>query len=398
MRYRFGSHLLVPRTRELVADGAAVAIEPQVFDLLLTLIERRDRVVATDELLSLVWGGRVVSESAIAARISAARAAVADDGTGQRVIRTIRRRGFRFVAEVAVEDDAAVGRRDGDEPQRPRTAFCRSADGTRIAWSANGSGPPVIKVGHWLTHLEHDRQSPIWRPWLDALEARVRLVRYDQRGNGLSDRETADFALDRFVEDLEAVVEASGYRRFALYGTSQGVPVAIAYAVRHPEQVGRLILQGGFARGRMVRGSAREREQAAAILTLIRGGWGEAGSAFLAAFASLFVPTGTREQLDSLAELQRLTTTAETAALLREAFDRFDVYALLEKVVAPTLVIHARGDAVQPLAEGRELATGIAGAEFVLLDSANHVPLTHDPSWDANLAAIVRFAADPETS
>lgn len=392
MLYRFGSFTLMPGPRELRDAGRLTAVEPQVFDLIVGLIERRERVVPTDELLALAWGGRIVSDSAIAARISAARAVVGDDGQRQAVIRTVRGRGFRFVAPVEVEDSTPAVAPEGS-PGQQRVGFCRSADGTRIGYAVSGAGPSLIKVGHWLTHLEHDRRSPIWRPLLAALEGRFRLVRYDQRGNGLSDRHARDFALERFVEDLEAVVAASGTERFALYASSQGVPVAIAYAVRHPGRVSHLIVQGGFARGRALRGDAAEQAQAEAMLTLIRNGWGEAGSAFLSAFASLFVPTGTREQVDSLAELQRLTTSAETAVALRRAFDRFDASALLPAVSVPTLVLHARGDAVQPLSEGRELATAIPGAEFVLIDSPNHVPLAHDPGWAPMMDAISAFVA-----
>jgi len=395
--YRFGDCELALATRELRVGGASRPVEPQVFDLLLCLVKAGARVVSRDELVAEVWRGRIVSDSAISARISAARAAIGDDGTAQRWIRTVPRRGFRFAGDVqtvparAAADGRPATATPVDAHQRVR--FCRSADGARIAWGAIGAGYPLVKSGHWLTHLEHDWHSPIWRPILDELGRRFRVTRYDQRGNGLSEWEVADFSLDRFVEDLEAVVDAAQLERFALYGTSQGAAIAIAYAVRHPDRVSHLILQGGFARGRLRRGSDAEREQGEAMLTLIRHGWGRPGSVFVRAFASMFVPGATREQLDSLVELQLRTTSPENAARLRAAVDRLDVSDLLAGVQMPTLVLHSRDDAIQPVDQGRELATGIPGAEFVLLESANHVLLPEETAWRELFDEMGRFVA-----
>lgn len=422
--YRFGDCELALATRELRVGGASRPVEPQVFDLLLCLVKAGARVVSRDELVAEVWRGRIVSDSAISARISAARTAIGDDGTAQRWIRTVPRRGFRFAGDVqtvpardagahahaqahaqaedhteahaeAHAEAAADGRQATATPvdAHQRVRFCRSADGTRIAWGAIGAGYPLVKSGHWLTHLEHDWHSPIWRPILDELGRRFRVTRYDQRGNGLSEWEVADFSLDRFVEDLEAVVDAAQLERFALYGTSQGAAIAIAYAIRHPDRVSHLILQGGFARGRLRRGSDAEREQGEAMLTLIRHGWGRPGSVFVRAFASMFVPGATREQLDSLVELQLRTTSPENAARLRAAVDRFDVSDLLAGVQMPTLVLHCRDDAIQPVDQGRELASGIPGAEFVLLESANHVLLPGETAWRELFDEMGRFVA-----
>lgn len=388
MRYRFGACELIPETRELAVDGSPRPVEPQVFDLLLFVVKERARVVTQDELIGAVWGGRIVSDSAVAARISAARSAIGDDGARQERIRTIRGRGFRFVGEVeeiaaAPQGIAAVGRQ--------RIAFCRSADGTGIGYAISGDGYPLVKVGNWLTHLEHDWASPIWQPFLGRLGKSFRLLRYDQRGNGLSDWTVGDFSPDRFVEDLEAVVAAAGLDRFALYGASQGVPIGIAYAARHPERVSHLILHGGYEQGRLVRGTASEREQGSAILTLIRHGWGKRDSAFIKAFAAMFIPDGSGEQVDSLADLQRLTTSPENAAALRHAIDHFDVSGILGQVRTPTLVVHARNDAIQPFDQGRRIAAGIAGAEFLQLDSGNHVILPQEKAWPVLFDAIERF-------
>ncbi|MGE0804758.1 MAG: alpha/beta fold hydrolase [Burkholderiaceae bacterium] len=380
------------------------------------LIEQRHRVVSHDELIATVWNRRIVSDSAISARISAARSAIGDDGTRQCRIRTVPRRGFRFVGDVTAtasgktdEPNAAAGDSTAPAPAhasaatgpgnrrgRQRIAFCRSADGTQIAYASSGDANayPLVKAGHWLTHLEHDWNSPIWRPMLDELDQRFRVVRYDQRGNGLSDWQVDDFALERFVEDLESVVDAAGLERFALYGSSQGAPIAIAYACRHPRRVSHLILHGGYAKGRLVRDAESDRAQGEALLTLIRHGWGQPGSPFIRAFSSLFLPGGSREQIDSLVDLQRLTTSPENAARLRAAVDRFDVGAQLSQIAVPTLVLHARDDGVQPLEQGRRLAAGIPRAEFVLLDSGNHVILMQEPAAAVLLRELTRFVLD----
>ncbi|HEV7328842.1 MAG TPA: alpha/beta fold hydrolase [Bosea sp. (in: a-proteobacteria)] len=392
MRYRFGAFELVPETRELLAAGQPRAIEPQVFDLLHYLVCERERVVSQDDLIAAVWHGRIVSDSAISARISAARAAIDDGGKRQDWIRTVARRGFRFIGQVEQVDAAQQVAKPAPSPEMPhqRVAFCRSRDGTRIAYATSGAGYPMVKAGHWLTHLEHDWHSPLWQPLLCQLGQRFSLMRYDQRGNGLSDWSVADFSLERFVEDLEAAVDAAGLARFVLYGTSQGVPIALAYARRHPDRLSHLVLHGGFVKGRLVRSGA-DREQGLALLTLIRHGWGKANSPFLKAFATLFIPDGSREQIESLADLQRLTTSADNAAALRWAIDHFDVSDLLAVVAVPTLVIHANDDGVQPLDQGRELAAQIPGAEFLLLESRNHVIVPEEPAWPVLFDGIERF-------
>ena len=390
MRYRFGPFELVEETRELRADGQPRAVEPQVFDLLRFLIQARDRVVSQDELIQAVWNRRIVSDAAISARISAARAAVDDDGRRQEWIRTVPRRGFRFVGAVTAPDASDVPPKVTRQREQ-RIGFCRSRDGTRIAYAESGGGPPLVKAGHWLTHLEHDWQSPVWAPHLERLGRNFRLVRYDQRGNGLSDWDIGPLSLECFVDDLEAVVDAAGLERFALFGSSQGVPIAIAFACRHPERVSRLVLYGGFEQGRLLRMKESERAQAEAILTLMRHGWGRPGSAFIDAFAALFIPDGNREQIDSLVDLQRRTTSPDNAVALRMAVDRFDVSDQLERVAAPTLVIHAQHDSVQPLDQGRQLASRIPGAEFVLLDSRNHILLPEEKDWPLLFDRLERF-------
>jgi DNA-binding winged helix-turn-helix (wHTH) protein/pimeloyl-ACP methyl ester carboxylesterase len=392
MVYRFGEYSLDTVKYELKHGDQKVSVEPQVFDVLRFLMENRERVVSKDDLIDAVWGGRIVSDATLSSRISAARSAVGDTGDAQSVIRTIPKRGFQFVIELEAENQTQNV--PHSSTHRQKVKFCRSLDGTQLAYATTGSGYPLVRAGHWLTHLEYDWHSPVWRPFLNQFGRHFQVTRYDQRGNGLSDWSVATFDLDRFTEDLEAVVEAAGLEKFALYGSSQGAPISIAYAVRNPHRVSHLILHGGYALGRLVRGSIEDREQGEALLTLIRYGWGKSGSPFLKAFSSMYIPGGTTEQIESLAELQRQTTTPENAVDIRKAIDSFDVTDLLDKISVPTLVIHARNDGVHPLDEGRKLAAGIRNSEFLMLDSNNHVILDHEPAWSELFDGIQSFVLE----
>jgi len=394
MRYHFGDCELCTESFTLTVAGRPRPVEPQVFDLLHLLVARAHMLVSHDDLIAEVWNGRIVSDAAISSRISAARAAIGDDGTRQAWIRTISRRGFSFVGKVHTEDEAPAPPKSSEHQT---IGFCRSADGTRIAWARSGSGPPLVRAGHWLTHLEHDWQSPVWRPVVDEFSSHFTLWRYDQRGNGLSDHAATDLSLEASVSDLISVIDSAGLDQFTLYGSSQGAPVAVEYALRHPGRVTRLILHGGFERGRRLRDNDGGAAMSQAMVTLIREGWGKPGSAFIRAFASIFMPDGSKEQLDSLADLQRLCTDAETAARLRWAIDGYSVAGRLGGVSVPTLVLHARHDAVHPFEQGLALAAGIPGAEFVQLDSANHVILPQEVAWETLFGAIRRFACLDQT-
>lgn len=270
--------------------------------------------------------------------------------------------------------------------------FTRSPDGTRLAWATSGSGPPVVKAANWLSHLEHDWVSPVWRHWFRFLSTRRRLIRYDARGCGLSDRRISDFGLDAQVADLEAVVDAAGLDRFSLLGISQGGTVAIEFAHRHPERVSRLVLYGAFARG-WFRGSEAVARQARALFELIEGGWGSANPAFRRVFTELFLPQGTAEQFRSFDELMRVTVRPEVARRIFETFGDIDVVARLATLRVPALVLHAREDAAVPASRGRELSAGIPGARFVELDSRNHLLLEGEAAWSRFCAAFDEFLA-----
>lgn len=398
MAFLFGDYVLDVERRELRREQALVSVEPQVFDLLVYLLRNRDRVVTKDDLIEAVWGGRIVSESTLTSRINAARKAVGDSGEQQTLIRTVPRKGIRFVGDV--REDAkpllpgAPATKTSAAPApnlHQKVRFCTASDGVRIAYAEVGDGRPLIKAANWLNHLEYDWESPVWSPFLHKLAENRRLIRYDARGNGLSDRDVADFSLDAFVRDLESVVDAMDLDRFALLGMSQGCPVSIAYAVRHPERVSRLVLAGGFARGRRKRGSAEEIASSDATLTLIRQGWGQDNPAFRQMFTSLFMPGATAEQMNSFNDMQRITASPENAARLRQAVDEIDVSALLAQVKTPTLVLHCRNDGMIPFDEGRRIAAEIPGAHFVALESRNHIFLENDPVWSRFFGELETF-------
>jgi class 3 adenylate cyclase/pimeloyl-ACP methyl ester carboxylesterase len=260
--------------------------------------------------------------------------------------------------------------------------FCTAPDGVQLAYSMIGQGAPLMKTGNWMTHLEFDLESPIWRHLYQELAKGHTLIRYDARGNGLSDRTVDEISFDAFVRDLETVVDAAGITRFALLGISQGCAVSIAYAVRHPERVSHLILYGGYAVGfrRRARTTA-QKEEDDAMLTLIRVGWGKENPAFRQLFTSQFIPGGTKEQADWFNELQRITVSTDVAARIFEANGDTDVTALLPRVSVPTLVLHAREDGRVPFEAGRRMAAGIPGARFVPLQGRNHLVLESEPAF-----------------
>jgi pimeloyl-ACP methyl ester carboxylesterase/DNA-binding winged helix-turn-helix (wHTH) protein len=399
--YRFEDAVLNCDTFELLVGGRRIPVEPQVFEVLRFLVENRDRMCARTEILEAVWGDRFVSDGALASRIAAARAAVADDGRAQRVIRTVHGRGFQFVAPVAVDEPGpaapAAPRPDHDHDHlRQSIRFCQTPDGAHLAVAEVGSGPPLVKAATWLTHVEHDWQSPVWRHWLTELGRRFRYIRYDARGGGLSDQDLTDHPVhdvERWADDLETAVDCSSVDRFVLFAMSQGAGTALAYCARHPERVSRLVILGGYVHG-MRRRDADAAAQAEIMPELIRVGWGGMNPAFRTVFTTTFVPEATSEQMRWFNDLTVRTATTENAVLLETAFFDQDFSDLARAVQVPALVLHARDDRAVPFDEGRTLAALIPGAEFVPLDSANHILLEHEPAWATFLSQLDRFTAD----
>ena len=408
MPFHFDDYTLDAGRRLLCRNGTAVHVEPQVFDLILHLVRNRDRVVSKDDLLAHVWGGRIVSESTLSNRINAARCALDDSGERQKYILTVARRGVRFVGEVredgfdsspaaAARGIAAVGESAMPAAVRQEVTFCQTPDGVRLAVAASGDGRPVVKTPNWLNHVEFDWQNPVWAPLTARLSEKFRLIRYDERGNGLSDWDVADISFEAFVRDLETVVDALGLGRFALFGFSHGAAVSIAYAARHPERVSRLVLSGGYAQGWGKRSKGEQAAQFEALSTLVGTGWAEDNPAFRQVFTSLYIPDATDEQMQWVNNLQNVAASPENTVRLIRALGNVDVAELLPRVAAPTLVLHSRGNTPVPLEQGLVLARSIPNARLVALESNNHIILSHEPAWDRYMNEICEFldADDP---
>ncbi|MDY6995092.1 MAG: alpha/beta fold hydrolase [Actinomycetota bacterium] len=392
--WRFDDYTLDTGRYELRCGDAVIRVEPQVFDVLTQLVSNNERFVSKEELFDSVWGGRFVGEAALTSRIKAARRALGDDGESQRYIRTVRGRGYQFVGTL--QADAAVLPEVEPEPEIPRQhiAFCRAADGVRLAYAVAGDGPPLVRAANWMTHLGYDVESPVWRHWVRDMALHNRFIRYDERGCGLSDWDAQDFTFDDWVTDLETVVEALGLERFPLLGVSQGGAVAVAYAARHPEKVTRLVLCGAYARGRAVRALSEDEKRAAALdLDLARVGWGRDDPAFRQVFAAQFLPDGTRSDWAAFDQLQRRTTSPENAVRFLEEFGRIDVRDQAGEVRCPTLILHSRDDHRVPMRYGEELAALISDSRLVALASNNHLLTATEPAWRVFCDEVSAFLA-----
>ncbi|MFS8976058.1 alpha/beta fold hydrolase [Cupriavidus necator] len=271
--------------------------------------------------------------------------------------------------------------------------LCTSRDGVRLAYAITGSGAPLVKAANWMSHLEFDVGSPVWSHMITALSAAHTLIRYDERGCGLSDRDIEDLSFDAWLRDLETIVDATGVEHFPLLGISQGASLAVAYAVAHPERVSHLVLHGGYARGRLKRDnlSPNLREEAELMNKLAELGWGQENPAFRQFFTTQFIPGGTAEQHAWFNELERVSTSPLNASRFMRVFNEIDVVALLPKVSCPTLVLHAVRDARVPFDEGRLIASAIPGARFVPLESGNHLLLETEPAWRRWLDEVCAF-------
>jgi pimeloyl-ACP methyl ester carboxylesterase/DNA-binding CsgD family transcriptional regulator len=282
---------------------------------------------------------------------------------------------------------------EGRAAVEQRIGFCTTSDGVRICYAVSGQGLPLVKAPNWLSHLEFERRSPVWRHWWEELARDHTLIRFDQRGSGLSDWQVPEQSFEAWVRDLEAVVEAVGLGRFALLGMSQGGAVAIEYAARHPERVERLVLYGAYTRGWGRRGDRERVEERQALVTLTRAGWGRDSPAYRQVFTARFMPEATLEQMDWFNELQRVSTSPENAAQVQMATREIDVLDRLPSVTAPTLVLHARYDESVPFDQGRLLASLIPNARLALLESRNHLLMASEPAWETALWEVRRFLA-----
>lgn len=395
--FTLGKWTVFPLEGRVERDNQSRRVQPKSMDVLLSLVEASGTVVERDELLRKVWGERAVSDEPLTRCIGELRRALGDTHRDPDYILTVPKRGYRLISKVAALP--------GDQPftdhldtsrdllARQKVQFCTAEDDVRIAYASVGAGPPIVKVANWLTHLELDWDAPVWSPMFRSLARDHLVIRYDERGNGLSDWQVADISFGAFVTDLETVVKATNVDRFALLGISQGASVSIEYAIRHPERVSHLILFGAYAAGWRIGASdavIRERE---AVMTLTASGWGQDNPAYRQIFSSTFMPGATTEELNWFNEFQRQTTSPENAVRFLSAFGDIDVRDRLEEVTVPTLVIHSLGDRRIPVQTGRDIAATIPNAEFVALESNGHLLLEREPASRVFVDEIRDFIA-----
>jgi pimeloyl-ACP methyl ester carboxylesterase/DNA-binding CsgD family transcriptional regulator len=282
---------------------------------------------------------------------------------------------------------------------RQHVRYATASDGARLAWAESGSGAlTIVKAANWLSHLEYEWDSPVWKHWIQFFSSQGRFIRYDERGCGMSEWQPAQLSTALWTSDLESVVDAAQPRdQFVLIGISQGAATCIEYAVRHPDRVAKMILYGGYARGGLLRGNDRTKLAFQAMVDLARAAWAQDNPAFRQVFTSRFIPGGSAEQLRWFNDLCVKSTAGEVVAELLQARGTVDIQPLLSRVRTPTLVLHASNDEVIPIAEGRLVASAIDGAEFVELDSRNHILLEHEPAWQRFREAVAAFLQTGDT-
>lgn len=379
----------------LLRSGAPVAMEPQVFDLIRLLAENPGRVVTRDEIVEAVWGGRIVSESAISARIAAARRAVGDDGKRQAVIRTVARRGLQMVAEVTTPQAPDPG---GDRPgtapstqfDTQRIRYTRNARGQSLAYAVHGEGPPLLCFGHHLSHLALEWDLTYEREMIHRLSEGHKLVRFDPVGTGLSDLALTKLDFAEAAANAIAVADAAGLDRFVALSESGTCHAALHMAALYPDRVTRLAMTGAYCRGRALRGL----DGPDGLRQLIAEGWdgGEHGTASAVMFS--YFPEGPLEAVQDLGRLVSQASPRENALIIRDAINSADATPILPRVTCPVTLFHGRHDRVHPLACAQELAALLPDCDLVVLDTANTCPLPGNAVWDEYIHALLAFLGD----
>jgi pimeloyl-ACP methyl ester carboxylesterase len=373
------------------AAGRSVDLRPKSREVLKCLVGKANRVVSKDDLMRRVWPSVVVTEDSLVQCVAELRRALKD--VHHDLIRTETRRGYRLVLPPT-RDETVDTDRDPSEVAIPRQEirFTTTASGVRLGYALSGSGPALVRTTHWTTSVESDWHNPVVGPMLQRLSRRFRLLRYDGRGTGLSDRAVLPVTLDDWVGDMEAAVDAAGFERFALLGTCSSGCSAIRYAARHPERVSRLVLAGVFARGRLRRGDLSESlEHVEAMTKILTTGWGRENPAYRQLFSSQTFPEANGEQMQALNQLKLSACSSEGAAAMYRQTSDFDVIDDLARIRCPTLVLHSPRDRIMPIAEGRLCAATIPGAVFETFDSPNHLPLPGEPAFDGFVSRIEAF-------
>jgi pimeloyl-ACP methyl ester carboxylesterase/DNA-binding winged helix-turn-helix (wHTH) protein len=392
-RYLFGNYILDVDERRLLRDNEEIRLRGKLFDTLRVLVENAGKLVRKDAFMESVWPDSIVEDNNLDYCISQLRKLLHP----AKYIETVPRHGYRFVAPVrnvvhsAVLPAVEAGGPSTTPLPRQDIRFSVTEDGVRLAWASIGDGPPLVKASNWLTHLDFEWGSPIWQHWWTELSKHHRLIRYDERGNGMSQRDVPHVSFDTWVRDLETVVDAAGLDRFSLLGISRGGAIAIAYAVKHPERVSKLVLYGAFPAGLNHYGSPKELEARRALISLTRLGWGHHHPAFCRMFTNRFMPDSTPVHENWFDDLQRVSTSAENAARLIDVDSGIDVRGLLRQVQVPTLVLHCDRDRVVSPEHGRHLAAEIPNARYASLPSANHLLLAEELAWEILLQELSAF-------
>jgi pimeloyl-ACP methyl ester carboxylesterase/DNA-binding winged helix-turn-helix (wHTH) protein len=398
--YQFDGFLLEVAERRLRRGDVDVSLPPKVFETLCLLVANAGHLVTKEALLRQLWPDAAVEENNLNKNVSVLRKALGQSPANQEYIETVPRVGYRFVAEVTENPPLvnATGRKEEKKisPYRQEIRFCVTGDKARIAYAKVGSGYPLLKAANWLNHLDYEWDSPLWRHWINELSRFHTFIRYDERGNGLSQWDVADISLDAWVRDLETVVEAVDVEKFALFGLSQGGAVAIAYAARNPERVSHLILCGAYSRGWHHRERPEAIQARQALETLVRLDWGKNNPSFSKLFTSFYISEdATMDHQRWLNELQRYSASPENAARIMEACDAINVRPLLRTLTVPTIVFHCDRDRAVPPEEGSILAAEIPGARFVPLSSPNHLLLADEPAWRVFVDELGQFLGWP---
>ena len=390
MEHHFAGCTLDDARLTLTRGGSAVPVEPKVFDLIHLLVRNAGDLVTRDRMVEEVWGGRIVSESAISACIASARKAVGDNGKAQAVIRTVARRGLMLVAEVS---GGAVARPSVSAPASTEAAqrirYCRSEDGHAIAYAVCGEGPPVLRFGPpHNTDLELEWAHGLRRSCISSMALHTRYLRFDHVGSGQSERVLRDYDFQIEARDAAAVADAAGFDRFAAVSYSGGCITALTFAALYPERLTRLAIVGGYVEGRSRRSADAAPD---ALRSIIAEGWARPESAFASAFATAYFPEGPAEETREVLRMMQAACPPEIMLRNRDAINDATVAHLLGQVRCPVLILHARDDAVHPLSQEQKLAAGIQGAELVVLETANHVPLHGSPCWESYNRTLAEF-------
>ena len=390
MEHHFADCTLDDARLTLTRGGSPVAVEPKVFDLIHLLVRHAGDLVTRDRMVEEVWDGRIVSESAMSACIAGARKALGDNGKEQAVIRTVARRGLMLVGEVSRKADA----RPSVPAQAPAVAaqrirYCRSEDGHAVAYAVSGEGPPVLRFGPPLTSdLEMEWANGLHRFCTSSMALHARYLRFDNVGSGQSERVLREIDFETEARDAAAVADAAGFDSFAAVSFSGGCLAALNFAALYPERLTKLAIVGGYVEGRSRRSADAAPD---ALKGMIAEGWARPESAFASAFITSYFPEGPAEEARAVLREMQAACPPETMLRDRDAINDATVAHLLDQVRCPVLILHGRDDAVHPLSQAQKLAAGIARAELVVLETANHVPLYGSPCWESYNSTLAEF-------